>query len=163
MGIYLSLGSNMGERLHYLTQGLIALKALDSVTLKGWSSVYETKPWGKIDQPDFFNLVVEISTALPPIQLLRFCQKIERDLNRTRDELWGPRTIDIDILLYHDIPMEKPDLKLPHPYLKQREFVLTPLMEIAPSLNISGEIIEDLVAKVEKTQGKSMKIGQIKI
>jgi len=127
----LHLGSNMGDRrsniLHALDQIAILV---GKIVIQ--SSMYLTSAWGKEDQPDFYNLAVEINTELEPIQVLEKTQEVETLLQRERVEKWGPRTIDIDILYYDNIIMNQKRLILPHPHMTKRNFVLVPLMEIAP-------------------------------
>jgi len=128
---YLSLGSNEGNREQWLQQaiGLIAQKCGD-ITAK--SPIYETAAWGINAQPDFLNMVLCINTPLSPEQLIRTILGIETSLGRTRTVKWGPRTIDIDILFYNNEIIELPDLIIPHPFLHERRFILTPLADIAP-------------------------------
>ena len=94
----------------------------------------ETEPWGVPDQPLFINMAVSVKTVLSPDNLLALCKKIETDLGRTETILWGPRIIDLDILFYDDVITARPDLTIPHPHIKDRDFVLRPLAEIAPDL-----------------------------
>jgi 2-amino-4-hydroxy-6-hydroxymethyldihydropteridine diphosphokinase len=131
---YLSLGSNLGDREGYLRSAAASLHALPRTSAVRLSSVYETAPVGLTDQPAFLNMVVELRTRLTARELLRACQKIESELGRTRDLRWGPRTIDLDILLYGDLTCAEDDLQVPHPRMLEREFVLVPLAEIAPNL-----------------------------
>lgn len=132
--VYLSLGSNIGDRKDYLMTALNRIKHLPNTSLKTVSSLYETTAWGKTDQDDFLNCCCKLETSLSPQELLLSCQKIERDLNRIRHEHWGPRTLDIDILLYGDDNIATDQLQIPHPYMTKRAFVLVPLAEIAPEL-----------------------------
>ncbi|MGT2928876.1 2-amino-4-hydroxy-6-hydroxymethyldihydropteridine diphosphokinase [Streptococcus dentasini] len=132
--VYLSLGSNMGDRQTYLKQALARLSALPQTQLKSLSSIYESQAWGVTNQADFLNLACKLETQLPPLALLHFCQSIERDLGRVRHQHWGPRTLDIDILLYGQVTMDNLELQLPHPYMTQRAFVLVPLLEIEAEL-----------------------------
>ena len=124
--VYLSLGSNMGDRQGYLQKAVKALNDLPETEVKAVSSYYETA--------DFLNLALALETKLPAETLLRSCQQIEKDLDRVRHEHWGPRTVDIDILLYGQEIWEIEHLKVPHPYMSQRAFVLVPLVEIADDL-----------------------------
>lgn len=132
---FLSLGSNLGDRKAAL------LKALDLLDRGGaWivrrSSFYETAPVGKTDQPRFLNLVAQVTTDLPPAGLLALAQSVERDLGRVRKERWGPRTVDIDIVLYGHQSVNTPSLVIPHPEMVRRRFVLEPLLEIAPDASL---------------------------
>ena len=130
-GIYLILGSNLGDRMAILADALMQLE-LTAGQLKAQSGLYETAAWGKQNQTSFLNQVVEISSALPPHELLGKILDIELKLGRVREEKWGPRTLDLDILYYDDLIVSSPTLTLPHPQLHQRRFTLIPLCEIAP-------------------------------
>lgn len=132
MKAYLSLGSNMGDRGYYLEEGCQRLMVHPGVKILKKSGTYETKPWGKTDQADFWNQVLEIETSLAPLELLDLCQEVEKSLGRERLVRWGPRTIDIDLLNYDNKVWEDHRLILPHPRMEEREFVLAPLREIAP-------------------------------
>ncbi len=147
---FLGLGSNAGDRARMLASALELLTGGDlHVTRR--SRVYETPPWGKIDQPPFLNQVVEVETTLPPHELLARCQSVEQTLGRVRTERWGPRTIDVDILLYGDLVLEAPDLVVPHAEMRRRAFVLVPLAEIAPGLRLpTGETVEALLERLPR-------------
>ncbi len=132
--VFLSLGSNMGDKKAYLEKAITSLKNLPQTTLLGVSSFYQTVAWGKTDQDDFINAVCQLETCLGPHELLKQCQAIEQRLGRERHEHWGPRTVDIDLLLYGSETIDTADLTVPHPYMTQRAFVLVPLIEIAPDL-----------------------------
>ncbi|AGA67658.1 2-amino-4-hydroxy-6-hydroxymethyldihydropteridine pyrophosphokinase [Desulfitobacterium dichloroeliminans LMG P-21439] len=134
MKAYLSLGSNLGDRGDYLEKSCLKLMAHPDIQVLKKSSIYETKPWGKTDQSDFWNQVLEIETSLTPLALLDYCQEVENSLGRERLIHWGPRTIDIDLLNYDNKLWDDHRLILPHPRMEQREFVLAPLREIAPEL-----------------------------
>jgi GTP cyclohydrolase-4 len=138
--VYLSLGTNLGNRLDNLKHALESLKEFCQVVAS--SSVYETDPWGYEDQPIFFNQVVKIETILEPLQLLREIKKIELEMGRIPTFQYGPRLIDIDILLYDKLMMNSPELKIPHPQMKSRAFVLSPLVEITPDLFLPGEEVD---------------------
>ncbi len=131
---YLSIGSNIGDRLHHLTEAVRALRLHDGIIVTSVSSIYETAPVGYTDQADFLNMVVCVETALAARDLLEVCQKIEHGLGRVRDIRWGPRTADLDILLYNNDNIETKNLIVPHPRMFERAFVLIPLLEIAPLL-----------------------------
>ncbi|GAA0353706.1 2-amino-4-hydroxy-6-hydroxymethyldihydropteridine diphosphokinase [Bacillus horti] len=137
---YLSLGSNMGERGAYISQALELLE-MQKETLKlcKVSSFYETDPVGYLDQGAFLNIAVYGKTSLQPLELLAHTQSIENTLGRLRSVRWGPRVIDIDILLYNSIRMRTDDLVLPHPRMTERTFVLVPLVEIAPELRLPDD------------------------
>jgi 2-amino-4-hydroxy-6-hydroxymethyldihydropteridine diphosphokinase len=127
---FVALGSNLGDRGAYLAQACDALSALPGTSLLGASSVYETAPRDRADQPAFLNQVVALETALEPRDLLTVCQRIETDHGRRRDVRFGPRTLDIDILLIEGMESDDPLLTLPHPRMWQRAFVLVPLAEV---------------------------------
>ena len=133
---YLSLGSNLGDREAYLREALRRLADLPGVEVIAVSSLYDTTPVGEMDQPRFLNLVAELRVTLSPLDLLHACQGLETDLGRTRERHWGPRTVDLDLLLYGDVVSEDPELTLPHPLMAERQFVLAPLAEIAPYLRL---------------------------
>lgn len=144
MKVYLGLGSNLGDRAYYLREAISSLSS-PMIKIGAVSRIYETEPWGVMDQPLYWNQVLEIETTLKPIDLLHFCQDIELKLGRERKVHWGSRTIDIDLLIYDNIVSETKELKLPHPLLEEREFVLAPLREVAPNLILpSGRSIAEV-------------------
>lgn len=132
MIIYLGLGANLGDRPANLLTATAAL--LPQVRVLRLSAVYETEPWGYPDQPAFLNQVIEAETELPPLELLAYLKQIEVTLGRQPSFQYGPRLIDLDILLYGDQVVELPELAIPHPHLAERAFVLVPLAELAPNL-----------------------------
>lgn len=134
MYCYLGLGSNLGNKQNYITNAIKYISELENVEIKKTSSIITTKPYGKIDQPDFLNCVVELNTNILPEELLKKCLNIENQLGRSRKGKWGPRTIDIDMLFYEDKIMNTKLLVLPHPELHKREFVLISLSELCPDL-----------------------------
>lgn len=138
MIVYLGLGSNIGNRAEYLSEAVDAIRKLDACTVKQISSIYETEPWGDMDQPDFLNQVVEVETQLGPRGILSECKKIEKTLGRKNGKTGEPRTIDIDLLLYGDRIVEETGVQVPHPRIRMRRFVLVPLKEIAPDVTIPG-------------------------
>ena len=113
----------------------------EQITITTLSSLYETAPWGYVDQDIFMNLVVEIETSLSAIELLDVCQFIENELGRVREFKWGPRVIDVDILLYDDQIIESKRLTVPHPYMTERDFVMIPLAEINPQLIVKDRTV----------------------
>jgi 2-amino-4-hydroxy-6-hydroxymethyldihydropteridine diphosphokinase/dihydroneopterin aldolase/2-amino-4-hydroxy-6-hydroxymethyldihydropteridine diphosphokinase len=129
---YLALGSNMGNREDNLNKALALLGKAEGVEVLQVSAFLNTEPVGYTDQPDFLNAVVEIQTTLDPYALLHLCNVIEQTLKRERIIHWGPRTIDVDILLFGDLVLEKEKLTIPHPRMLERDFVMRPLFEIAP-------------------------------
>jgi 2-amino-4-hydroxy-6-hydroxymethyldihydropteridine diphosphokinase len=148
---YLGLGSNLGDRLGTLRAALERLRADPAIRLAGISSVYETAPVGVVTQPHFLNLVVELATTRLPRALLATTASIETALGRERRERWGPRTLDIDVLWYDGVRSDDPVLTLPHPRMHERSFVLTPLAELAPDLELGGERIAVLAARLDQS------------
>jgi len=134
VGVFLSLGSNRGDRRSQLAGGIAELERC-GVRADAWSSVYETEPVGMEDQPWFLNQVIRARTCLGPMELLACCKRIERLFGREPTAVrFGPRTLDIDILLYGDRVLADDGLEIPHPRMRERRFVLVPLVEIAPEL-----------------------------
>ncbi len=129
---YLGLGSNEGNRHQYLLEAIQILNQHDEVHVANQSMVHETAPVSHIEQGDFLNQIVQVETALDPPSLLRVCLDTEASLGRVREERWGPRTIDIDILFYGDEIIQLNGLTIPHPEVHKRSFMLAPLAEIAP-------------------------------
>jgi 2-amino-4-hydroxy-6-hydroxymethyldihydropteridine diphosphokinase len=136
---WLGLGSNVGDRLANLRDAVTRLDALDAVRVDAGSSVYETEPVGEVpDQRDFLNAVVRVETGLGPLELLDACKTIEREMGRTEGPRHGPRPIDVDVLLMEDEVLESERLRLPHPEVTSRRFVLVPLLELDPRLELPG-------------------------
>lgn len=148
---YLGLGGNVGDRLRSLTDAVWSLNTEPGLCVEKASSVYETKPVGVIDQPDFLNLVVQVRTELSARDLLARCLQIETTLGRVRTLRWGPRTIDIDLLWYDGQTVDEPDLVLPHPRMASRAFVLAPLAEIAPMLLLGGVRCDLLASRLDQS------------
>ncbi|MFP3719752.1 2-amino-4-hydroxy-6-hydroxymethyldihydropteridine diphosphokinase [Niallia circulans] len=132
--VYLSLGSNIGNRLEYIHEAVQMLHNQEEIKVVNISSVYETDPVGYEEQALFLNIVIQVETSLNPFSLLEQCQKIESELGRKRIIRWGPRTIDLDILLYNQENIVSEKLIIPHPRIEERAFVLVPLIEIAPDI-----------------------------
>jgi 2-amino-4-hydroxy-6-hydroxymethyldihydropteridine diphosphokinase len=148
--VYLSLGSNLGDRLAYIKK---ALRMLESrIDVRSMSSVYETEPWGMKNQPWFLNLVCSAETDLAPHALLDFVKGIEQRLGRQETVRYGPRRIDIDILFYDHEVCHSTRLQIPHPRLADRAFVLYPLAEIAPALEhpVTGKTASAMLAELEE-------------
>jgi len=131
---HLALGSNLGDRLANLQGAVDGLAATDGITLVAVSAVYETDPVGGPVQDDYLNAVVEVTTTLEPHDLLAVCGRLEQAAHRVRIERWGPRTLDVDVLLIDDLTIDTPDLEVPHPRMWERTFVLAPLHDVAPDL-----------------------------
>lgn len=144
---FLGLGTNQGDRKKNLELALEELKK--HFTLIKVSSVFETKAWGKTDQPDFLNMVVKGQTESSPEEVLQTALDIEIILGRVRLEKWGPRVIDIDLLFYEEEERESDFLKLPHPLLFEREFVLVPLLEIEPEFAWKGIPLKEYLQKLK--------------
>jgi len=137
--VYIGLGSNLAEPIKQVLQGVEEIKKLKHSTVERISSLYQTPPMGPQDQPHYVNAVVKISTTLKPLALLTQLQSIENQRGRTRDTgHWGARTLDLDILVYEGTTSSNPTLTLPHPGITLRNFVLYPLNEISPQLQIEG-------------------------
>lgn len=154
--VYLSLGTNMGNRLGYLNRACDMLEDSSYIFYMKKSNIYETKAWGYTDQPDFLNMCVELETNLEPQELLKFCQSIEIKLNRKRIVKWGPRTIDLDILLYNDEIINEENLEVPHPLMKERAFVIRPLLDLNKNLNIYDEKIIDIFNKLSDKEKRNI-------
>jgi len=134
---YLGLGSNLNDRLSCLIDALVRIRRLTSIDIVQLSSVYETEPVGYADQSDFLNTAVAVQTVLSPPELLLICQTIERKMGRVPTRKWGPRNIDIDILMFGNIVKHTEELTLPHKELTKRKFVLLPLAEIAADVIVT--------------------------
>jgi 2-amino-4-hydroxy-6-hydroxymethyldihydropteridine diphosphokinase len=148
MFVQLSLGSNLGDRASLLQAALRSLSAAEGVTVLSHSHCYETEPIGFKAQPAFLNMAVEIETALEPLELLNTVKAIETQIGRQQSNRWGPREIDIDIILWGDTRYESERLTLPHKDFRQRAFVLIPMAEIAPNAvdPVTGETVAALAA-----------------
>lgn len=149
---FLALGGNIGDVRSTFDRAIAMLCDGVEVRLVARSADYRTPPWGVVDQPAFLNAVIEIATSLSPHELLSRALTSERLLgrDRTNEQHWGPRSIDIDILVYDDIELHDPELTLPHPHLFERAFVLAPLAEIAPDLLIGGIRVRNALARIDK-------------
>jgi 2-amino-4-hydroxy-6-hydroxymethyldihydropteridine diphosphokinase len=154
--VFLLLGSNLGNRKLLLNEAIERIEADVALVLQA-SSVYETQSWGKTDAPDYLNQVLLLQTDLTAREVLGKILAIELLMGRRREEKWGSRTIDIDILFYGDAIIDEPDLKIPHPEMHKRRFTLAPLAELVPEfehplikkniLQLKNELIDDLVVK----------------
>lgn len=148
--VYLALGANLGDRWGNLRAAIQALPP--TLQLLAASPVYETPPWGYLDQPAFLNQVIQAQTDLPPLDLLRRLKQLEVKLGRRPGARYGPRMIDLDILLYDDLQLETPTLTIPHPHLGERAFVLVPLADLAPDLRPPGSplSISEMLERVDR-------------
>ena len=136
---YIALGSNLDNPANHVRRACQELSALPQTRCLQYSRLYQSTPHGPTDQPDYINAVAELETALPPNELLSMLQALETAHGRVRTgEHWGPRPLDLDILLYGDQQIDGPDLQVPHPYMAERAFVLYPLAELAADINIPG-------------------------
>lgn len=147
--ILIGLGSNLGDRKKNILTAIQKLNQQQKISIHAISSLYETKPVGVTIQPDFINGAISISTTLTPLELLAVCLHVECQMGRVRDERWGPRNIDIDILVYHDLTIQDEVLTIPHPRLCERAFVLIPLQEIAGDIQVDqgltpGELLNKI-------------------
>lgn len=149
---YIAVGSNLADPVSQANLAIETLKNLPRTTFFATSQLYSSTPMGPQNQPDYINAVVAIRTELTPIELLDCTQKIEQEQGRVRkDERWGPRTLDLDIVLYGNEVIDSERLTVPHYGMKEREFVLYPLAEIAPSLQLpDGTELTELLKKVDK-------------
>jgi 2-amino-4-hydroxy-6-hydroxymethyldihydropteridine diphosphokinase len=150
---YLGLGSNLGDRKDYLNRAISRLVTNSDIEMLKCSTIIETEAFGKTDQPDFLNCVIKIKTTLNPADLLKLCAKTEKGLGRVRYEKWGPRTIDIDVLLYGNLVIDETELTIPHSGIPEREFILISLNELSPDYihpvlgKRIAELYNDIVVK----------------
>lgn len=151
--VVLSLGSNLGDRLENLQEAIDALFDAPGLTLAALSPVYETAPWGPVEQDDFLNIVLVAITRLTPETLLERVLGIEESLRRERTVRWGPRTLDIDIVQFGTLVSDDPDLTLPHPRAHERAFVLIPWQEIEPDAQLTGKGSVAELAQAVGTEG----------
>ncbi|MFE0452998.1 2-amino-4-hydroxy-6-hydroxymethyldihydropteridine diphosphokinase [Streptomyces sp. NPDC058914] len=149
----ISIGSNLGNRLETLQGAIDALEDTPGVRVKAVSPVYETEPWGVEpgSQPSYFNAVVVLKTTLPPSSLLERAHAVEEAFHRVRDERWGARTLDVDIVAYADVVSDDPQLTLPHPRAHERAFVLAPWHDVDPGAQLPGRgTVADLLGAVTR-------------
>jgi len=150
--VYLALGSNLGERKANLQAAVEAMAP--GARLLAASPVYETPPWGYLNQPNFLNQVIRAETDLSPNELLVYLKELEKRLGRTKTLRYGPRTIDVDILFYDDLILDEPGLTIPHPRMQGRAFVLVPLADLAPDMlhPLEGKTISALLEQVDQSE-----------
>ena len=147
----LALGGNVGDVRTTLARAVTALCDGTDVRLAARSPDYLTPPWGVVDQPSFVNLCIAVDTTLTPLALLARAQAVERAFgrDRSREQHWGPRVLDIDLLTYDDITLDIPELTLPHPRMLERAFVLVPLADIAPDRVVAGTRVSDALKQID--------------
>jgi 2-amino-4-hydroxy-6-hydroxymethyldihydropteridine diphosphokinase len=158
---WIGIGSNVGDRLGYMKRALGMVRALPGTEVLRVSSIYDTEPVGVTEQPRFLNAVAELETELPPLTLLRNLLAIEDRCGRFRRDVWGPRTMDLDLLLYDDVEIATEELTVPHPLACQRAFVLVPLAELEPELVCprTGETVSEKVAKLGELGDDVRRVG----
>lgn len=147
---YIGIGSNLGKKRDNCRKA-IEMMAKEGLSIRALSSFYEMEPWGVKKQPAFVNMALMVETALKPKGLLKTLLRIEDKMGRVRDFMWGPRLIDLDILLYDEMVIEEPELQVPHPLMHERVFVLEPLAEIAPRLRhpVLKKTIKELLIELK--------------
>ncbi len=147
--VYIGLGSNLGHKQENLAEARLLLEQVPGITIIKASSLYQTLPWGNVEQEDFINQVLEAESEINAFQLLERLQEIEIKLGRLRNGMWGPRTIDLDILLFGEERIREKNLIIPHPHMLERLFVLVPLAEISPELIFpNGTGIREVLARI---------------
>ncbi|MFC0296574.1 2-amino-4-hydroxy-6-hydroxymethyldihydropteridine diphosphokinase [Geobacillus jurassicus] len=152
---YIALGSNLGDRVSYLRDAIRVLHHHEGISVTSSSSIYETDPVGYVNQGKFLNMVIEVATSLSPFALLDATQQIEQRFGRKREIRWGPRTLDLDILLYNHENIETEQLTIPHPRMAERAFVLIPLLEVNSHVaipNLSEPLI-DIIGRLPDKKG----------
>lgn len=147
----LGLGSNVGNKVANIDDAIARLAVSDDVRINARSQNYRSAPWGVLDQDWFVNACVSITTKFTPHELLAHCQSVERDMGRVRDQRWGPRVIDVDILTYGTMKIDDPNLIVPHPLIAQRGFVLVPLRDVAPNFHMNGQSISQMIDAMNVT------------
>ncbi|WP_407272608.1 2-amino-4-hydroxy-6-hydroxymethyldihydropteridine diphosphokinase [Radiobacillus sp. PE A8.2] len=157
---YIGLGSNIAPRFATLMDAVKIIGESPAITVTAKSSIYETKPVGFVDQDNFLNMVLELKTTLNPSELLGRCLQIELQLGRKREIKWGPRTIDLDILLYNQDNIKTERLIVPHPRMHERAFVLIPLSEINPNLFVptNDKCVKDILDEVPAQEKKGVNV-----
>src|ERR1700740_1210983 len=149
--VIIALGGNVGDVRATFKKAVAHICGMAQAALTARSSDYVTPPWGEANQPRFVNACIEIETDLDPHALLFTLHKIEQKFGRDRanEKRWGPRSLDLDLIAYDDVKLDKPELTLPHPRLFERAFVLVPLAEIAPDRMVAGQRIRDALARLD--------------
>ncbi|WP_366923315.1 2-amino-4-hydroxy-6-hydroxymethyldihydropteridine diphosphokinase [Metallumcola ferriviriculae] len=164
MSIYISLGSNLGDREHTITKALALIGEHRDIRLLQVSALYETQPVGKTDQGWFLNAAAALTTTFSPLNLLNYLQQVEAQLGRRRLERWGPRTLDLDIILYDKLVLNSTRLTVPHPRAWQRGFVLVPMLELNPDLRFPGGTrASQLLNELEYSEQKVLFFGRLDV
>ena len=145
----IALGSNMGDKVGALGDATARLEAHGEIDVLGRSKLYRTEAWGEENQDWFVNACLGVATTLGPLALLHTCQDIENQLGRVREKRWGPRAIDLDILVYRNVVQREAELTLPHPLITERAFVLVPLNDIAPQQVLQGKAVSAWVHEID--------------
>ena len=145
----IGLGSNIGDRAGNIEHAIELLTADGAVSVAARSAFYRTAPWGVTDQDWFVNACLAVKTDVSPRELLRRCQAVENDMKRVRIQRWGPRIIDVDVLTFRDLKIDERDFVVPHPRIAERAFVLIPLKDVAPDLQIDGASIDEMLSKLD--------------
>lgn len=154
---WIGLGSNIDAPHEHVERALVELDQLPLTRCRQHSSCYRSRPVGPADQPDFVNAVAQLETRLSPLALLDQLQALEQHHGRVRQRHWGPRTLDLDLLLFDTIKLSSSRLKVPHPHMHQRGFVLMPLAELVPDLRLpSGQRIDELLARLDTSDLQRM-------
>lgn len=158
--VYIALGSNLGNSIQKIDKAIAEISIHPDINSLQLSPLYKSKPHGPEDQPDFTNGVLLVKTTLQPTNLLAYLQKVENKMGRVRSEVWGPRVIDLDIILFDDWQIDSMTLKIPHPMAHQREFVLYPLYDLNTDLILPnhGKVAE-LITQVDKNNLKVVRDG----
>jgi 2-amino-4-hydroxy-6-hydroxymethyldihydropteridine diphosphokinase len=161
--VYIGLGSNLADPRAQIEAALRALARLPQTRLVRRSRLYRSAPWGRLDQPEFVNAAAVLETDLPPRELLDGLLAIERNAGRTRDATrWGPRVLDLDILIHGDTVIDEPGLHLPHPHLHERAFVLVPLTEIAADLMVPGRgSVDSLLRQIDASGCRALELERL--
>lgn len=157
---FIGLGGNVGDVVSNMAGALKQFDALEGTKVVSVSKVYRTPPWGIEDQDWFHNACAKLETNLQPLELLKKCLRIERIFKRERDIRWGPRTLDLDILMYDDLSVDEENLTIPHPRMQERAFVMVPLADIAPEQIVQGKSVAQWVEALDIAELEEVGIGE---
>jgi 2-amino-4-hydroxy-6-hydroxymethyldihydropteridine diphosphokinase len=145
----IGIGSNVGDKVQNIARAIALLCGDGAVRLIEMSRFYRSEPWGILEQDWFVNAAAAVATDVPAHELLRRCLAVEDDMGRLRQVKWGPRLVDVDVLTYRAQTIDTPDLKVPHPFIEQRSFVVVPLLDIAPNEIVRGQRVRELAAAID--------------